>query len=295
MPDLFSAGSAGFGQFRVDPATGDVRFDPGSNTAWPAGATTETRLYALWRDAAGREVVSLASVDVTRGAAVQYALNSSLTANDGGVITSNNFSLGNSARTIEFWARPDPTNPNGSHLLDLGVEADGSRFSVRIDGGKARIEVSGGFKVFGAVSSDVWRHWAIVVPTSGANVTDVLLYLNGVPQAMSLQGAKLINTATAPMSLFMSTPGLSGGAGFERYFRGMLSEVRVFDRAKTQSEVQAGMDVRAAGNETGLIALYPLNQASGSTISDLSSTGASAAIEDPGSFTWTALDGFPPE
>lgn len=80
MPDLLSPGSAGFGQFRVDPATGEVRFAPGSNASWPEEATTQTRLWTRWRDAAGREVVGQVSVDVTRASAMDADVSAYLAA-----------------------------------------------------------------------------------------------------------------------------------------------------------------------------------------------------------------------
>lgn len=66
MPDLLAPGSAGFGQFRVDPATGEVYYDPqGNGGGWPEGVT-ETTLAVLVRDVAGAFATGSVSVDVTR-------------------------------------------------------------------------------------------------------------------------------------------------------------------------------------------------------------------------------------
>lgn len=72
MADLLSPGSAGLGQYRVDPATGAVHYAPGAAEGWPVGVT-ETRLTAAVRDAAGAWGFASVAVDVTRAAAVLWS------------------------------------------------------------------------------------------------------------------------------------------------------------------------------------------------------------------------------
>ncbi|PQJ76290.1 immunoglobulin-like domain-containing protein, partial [Polaribacter glomeratus] len=53
-----------------------------------------------------------------------------------------------------------------------------------------------------------------------------------------------------------------------------MDEVRIFDYAKTQAEIQATMSSTLSGTETGLVAYYPFEDGPGSsTVSDLSGNG----------------------
>ena len=73
MADLVTPGSAGLGQFTLDTATGQVRFDPQSAAGWPTGVT-ETRATVAVRDAAGAWGFSTITVDVTRAATIYPGL-----------------------------------------------------------------------------------------------------------------------------------------------------------------------------------------------------------------------------
>jgi hypothetical protein len=45
-----------------------------------------------------------------------------------------------------------------------------------------------------------------------------------------------------------------------RFFNGVMDEVRIWNVARTQSEIQSNMNSELAGTETGLVAYYPFNQ-----------------------------------
>lgn len=51
-------------------------------------------------------------------------------------------------------------------------------------------------------------------------------------------------------------------------FYGDLDEVRVWNQAKTQAEIQQSMHVELAGTETGLVAYYNFNEANGAIVPD---------------------------
>jgi hypothetical protein len=68
-----------------------------------------------------------------------------------------------------------------------------------------------------------------------------------------------------------------------RYFNGVMDEVRIWNVARTQSEIQSNMNSELAGTETGLVAYYPFNQGI--------ATGDNTAINTVTDKTANALNG----
>ncbi len=68
-------------------------------------------------------------------------------------------------------------------------------------------------------------------------------------------------------------------------FRGNISEFRIWNFARTLTDLNSDIDSRLFGNETGLVGYFPLDEDSGSTVFDLSPTanngtrGMSATID----------------
>ncbi len=102
------------------------------------------------------------------------------------------------------------------------------------------------------MQANVWTHVAGVFDNGS-----IKIYING----------NLVGTNTAS-SITASTVGLIIGEspGFAgRVFKGYLDEVRVWNTARSQSEIAANMTVDLPNNEPGLVAYYKFNQISGTT------------------------------
>jgi hypothetical protein len=59
------------------------------------------------------------------------------------------------------------------------------------------------------------------------------------------------------------------------FFKGQLSEIRIWGMALTEEEIVVNSKCRLTGNEPGLLSYYPLNEGTGTTVSDQ----AAAALE----------------
>ncbi len=81
------------------------------------------------------------------------------------------------------------------------------------------------------------------------------------------------------------------GGDFERPFHGRLADMRVWDHGRSQSDIQAHMNQRLSGNESGLAAYWPMNEGSGSTANDLSGNNYHGDIE--GTVAWIEADDLP--
>ena len=64
---------------------------------------------------------------------------------------------------------------------------------------------------------------------------------------------------------------------------GLIAEMRVWEGIRTDQEIQDNMLIRLTGNEAGLYALWPLNESSGTTASNLAGTTDGTLQNSP---TW---------
>lgn len=147
--------------------------------------------------------------------------------------------LGSAARTATAWIKPLATQPEASTWLSYGVNNNGQRFSARTDAGKLRLEVQGGY-VAGTkdLADGLWHHVAIVVSDANGNgttdVTETLLYVDGVADTISSSSARTLATVAGPALT------VGGSAHATNYnFAGLLDDVRLYPRALSADEVAA--------------------------------------------------------
>jgi hypothetical protein len=165
--------------------------------------------------------------------------------------------IGRKEFTYEAWVKPTKVTgatgfiSNGSfapcfYATTAGVGGDGS----------VGYYVSGSWKNSGTfLSANKWYHLAMV--RSNDTIT---VYVNGVaapnryPSKDSILNQKL-------------TLGWSRDAS--EYFKGDIDEVRIWNVARTQSDLRNFMCSRLAGTETGLVNYYRLDEGSGTKANDL--------------------------
>lgn len=154
------------------------------------------------------------------------------------------------AITISLWAKSNTPNWNDSGFLVS--KRDAYVFHPN-QGGK-----SINFFIF---SSGQWRTVAF---TPDINITQwhhygatfdgntICLYIDGVEVSRTDYPGK-INADTGMMYIGRDD-------GLPRYFNGQIAEVCIWDKARTQAEIQADMYKRLSGKESNLVAYYPLNE-----------------------------------
>ncbi len=173
--------------------------------------------------------------------------------------------------TIECWIKTNSTTASGSnyHTI-LGRESGGgANFrnpSIYIKGGELHTDMSDQtssvrYDVLTTnldLVANVWYHIAFV--KSG---TTQYLYLNG----------KLVNTRNAPTGANIS--GNYNLCWNDNYYSGGLDEVRFWSTARTQAQINDYMTRNPKKNETGLVAYFKMDEASGTTISNYSTNNSS--------------------
>jgi hypothetical protein len=120
------------------------------------------------------------------------------------------------------------------------------------------------------VNDGKWHHIAAV-----ADGTNMYLYIDGL-----LEG-QIAMTDTVPDSSYPVYIG-ENSENRGRYFDGQIDEVRIWNNARTQTEIQENMGNTLTGNENGLLAYYQFNEGDGNTATDSSTNANDGTIyNDP--------------
>ena len=96
-----------------------------------------------------------------------------------------------------------------------------------------------------------WHHWACVFEYSTTTQTGKrIIYKDGSLAAQEAsEGSPYLNYGKYTIGNYFG----------DKYFKGQLDEIRIWQTARTQEEIQSNMSVRLAGNETGLAGYWRRN------------------------------------
>jgi hypothetical protein len=131
-------------------------------------------------------------------------------------------------------------------------------------------------------ANDQWYHFAAVYSSTGQYVK---FYLNGTLIDTRMYSYAMPTAANQPYTI-------GSWNGTDRFYDGDIDDIRVWNVARSATEIQANMHSTLQGNEAGLVVYYNFNQGTAcgnntanSTLSDLTGNGHDGTL---GSF---ALDG----
>lgn len=186
--------------------------------------------------------------------------------------------------TIECWVKPSSaaatgTNYHGFIGFQSGSGASAGRNpSLWMNGGEIHTDMydhvnNTRYDVLTTtldLATEKWFHVAFV--KSG---TTQYLYING----------NLVNTTSAPSGAKIVGNYLLGAV--DNFIDGDLDEVRFWSTARTQTEIREFMQRAPRLNETGLIAYYPFNEGTGSTLANVCTNTSNINGTLNNSPTWT--------
>jgi len=127
----------------------------------------------------------------------------------------------------------------------------------------------GTFLSTSSIQSNTWHHVALTL-NGGNSVTNNAFkgYLDGT-QFGSGQGSKLWNHGgDVSIARSRDTKFHTGDYNSAIYFAGMIDEVRLWNVARTASQIAAKKDTILAGDESGLTAYYNFQENTGTTAND---------------------------
>jgi len=193
--------------------------------------------------------------------------------------------IGNSKRTIEYWAYIKTTDWVGdkNEMYYYGGSANAASFGM--DFGTNAVSgmstnhatldpfTGGGFNDDSTdylginSSSDQWVHIAEVW-----DGTNVLVYVNGQLKITAAGTGGTTALATAQSIITIGCNPSNSAC-----FNGLFDEFRVWNVARSASQIQASYDKPLVGDETGLVGYWKFDESSGTTTADAVTTSGHAA------------------
>ncbi len=181
--------------------------------------------------------------------------------------------------TVEGWVFVRSYN-SWSHFFDFGNGPKTNNVLLALTGGDGGIPVFGVYTNNNEVPSiqsstqlptNQWVHLAATL-----NGTTGTIYINGV------------NVASGTLNLppaVTRTRNYFGRSSYETYANALFDELRIWNVARTQGQIQANMHRSLVGNEPGLIGYWRTDEGAGTTLTDSSGNGQTATLF--GGTTWT--------
>ncbi len=186
--------------------------------------------------------------------------------------------------TIEAWIKPENyVSPYAPIVVKYNTSLGGAAtfFFALTSAGNLRFTVytptNSGLPPGGinAVTTTVvpLNQWIHVTGTVNLENQQMRLYINGIEQPTSLN---IVNPppSTIPNRIdpfYIGRVVLASGSGV--YFQGQIDEVRLWNYARTQTEIRRDMCRRLTGNEPGLAGYWRLDECRGTTAFDSSVNG----------------------
>lgn len=175
---------------------------------------------------------------------------------------------GTNKLTAEAWVKTTNTTGLKTVICNHGSGLP-TQFDLRTNGTNFDCFVGFGTYVVtaGTVIPNTWQHVAMVFD----GVT-LKLYVNGVNVGTTSTPSYTLPASTAPITM--------GNNGYGEIFQGKMDEVRVWNRALPQAEIQNNMNCELGAGQTGLLAYYKFNQgidnANNSTVTTLTDASGNA-------------------
>lgn len=157
-----------------------------------------------------------------------------------------------SSFTLEAWVNPSRTVNQDQAVISKPRRADGTGIELRTFGKGLGVGFNnaGINLVFGGGQTLELNTWHHIAATYDGTVAYV--YIDGVPVGINKFSAKLLNSS-APLTIGQKNP---PGGPLAGSFLGLIDEVRVWNRALTQAEIQLQMSLRLTGQEPGLVGYW---------------------------------------
>jgi len=186
--------------------------------------------------------------------------------------------VGNESYTIEAWFYADQMGTRG--IVGWGNYGSYNQVTaLRLD--NAGIHHYWWSNDISATTGDISGAWHHIAATWDG--TNRKLYLDGVYKNGDQPGAHV-----APNANNFRIGSTNQGTTYEgvSYFDGKIDEIRIWNVARTQSEIQANMNKTLKGSESGLVAYYKMNEGSGTSLADGSSNSNTATMINMSEDDW---------
>jgi hypothetical protein len=170
--------------------------------------------------------------------------------------------------TIEFWVRVSLVQQQST--LSLYPDSDTNRINIHLPFADGIVywdfgDIGNGGRLSYKPSQPItltWQHYAFVASQSGSYMG---IYRNGVLDAFK--------PSMTPFVRYNADLILGAFLDDNFFFAGDLDEVRIWNVARTQAQIQNTMHQTLVGNEAGLVAYWRFDEGSGTNATDSTTNG----------------------
>ncbi|MEA5536849.1 Calx-beta domain-containing protein, partial [Crocosphaera sp. XPORK-15E] len=202
--------------------------------------------------------------------------------------------------TIEFWTKPTATRNVTTESNNGSSGTGGQRYAIYPVQGEAASLGSNHAGVGVSVGTNgisVFEHSASYLPSplvyqnTVSDWTHIAIVYNDKTPSLYVNGQFI---KTGIKSNYIVHPSLqlgvnTGGGSNYGVYQGQLDDVRIWNKSRTQAEIQADFTEQLTGNETGLVGYWNFNSITGNTVQDLISNQNNGTI-----FEAQSTNGFVP-
>ncbi|NOZ08568.1 MAG: T9SS type A sorting domain-containing protein [FCB group bacterium] len=191
--------------------------------------------------------------------------------------------------TVEAWVNKNAvqtgwrqvvTREKGTGIYDQwGLATNGTDWRGFIN---TTAGYSGNFSTSNPVTNGTWTHIALTF-----DGTDFSFYIDGA-LAYTTPNSGTLEAGSQP--ILVGAASNNNNVSHVEYFDGMIDEVRVWDYARTLSEIQSTMYCPPTGSESGLILYLKNNEGSGTSVADETANANNGTIA---SATWVTANESP--
>ena len=164
--------------------------------------------------------------------------------------------------TLEAWVKLNGSQSNYTGITTEAGDMTGFGFQLVIVNNCIAAElhdihdnfagVDAGLKGTTNLNDNNWHHLAMVVTQSSTNVK---LYVDGIMEANVDNAAVVYSELNYTSNLLLGTE-----RTYNNHFNGSIEEVRIWNTARSQAEIQNNKSVEIDPSSAGLVAYYRLNQ-----------------------------------
>lgn len=176
------------------------------------------------------------------------------------------------AYAVEAWVRPQTA---GGPVVARWAGSGQGGFQLRITNTGQVVLDHGGGSVTSSQTIPAGTYAHVAASFDGTVAT---LYVNGAYSASAALAYP--NDGTAALRI--------GAAQSGGFFNGIVDEVRIWNRARSQAELAEERGYRLIGNEPGLTGYYRLDEGAGTTVYDQTDTAAHGTLT--GGATWVTSE-----
>ena len=189
--------------------------------------------------------------------------------------------------TIEFYGKREEGGKNqmflnqgqgsGSGGLSIGFR-DSDAFTFSFGGQELNTETT--------YTDLCWHRWSCVYD---ATSQQRIIYRNGEEVARDSHSGAAPATGTFYLGFGIGGTA-SGDVAMDWFLDGKLVDLRIWKRALSPAEIEAGVNYALTGQEPDLVAYWPLNEGEGSTVTDKTGNGHDGTLHNVG---WALLTRSP--